>query len=133
MDRDFERFRGGPNEALQDRLYVTLSPTRNIVLNRNAYERLGRPAAVRLYFSRTRDCIALEVASGNFNDAFPVVANGLSSWRISAAPFCRHFNISVDTTVKFVAPNLEGDTLTLNLAETISVARPKRRQNLRAG
>jgi len=63
---------------------------------------------VRLYYSRTRDCIGLEAASGNFNDTFPVVANGPSGWRISAAPFCRHFNISVDTTVKFVAPNLDG-------------------------
>lgn len=128
MDRDFEIFRGGPNEALQSRLYVTLSPTRNIVLNRNAYERLGRPPAVRLYYSRTRDCIGIERATPNFNDVFPVVSNGPSGWRIGAAPFCRHFNISVDTTVKFVMPEFSGDSLLLNLAETISVARPKRRR-----
>lgn len=129
MDRDFERFRGGPNEALQDRLYVTLSPARNFVLNRNTYEQLGSPAAVRLYYSHKRDSIGIETASGNFNEAFPVVPNGASGWRICAAPFCRHFNLSVETTMKFLTPVIVGTTMTLNLVETISVARPKRRQN----
>lgn len=128
MDRDFERFRGGPNEALQSRVYVTLSPTRNIVLNRNAYERFGRPGAVRFYYSRKRDCIGLERVSPHFNDAFPVVPNGPSGYRISAAPFCRNFNISVEATVKFVTPEFKGDSLLLKLGETISVARPKRRR-----
>ncbi len=132
MDRDFEKFIAGPNEALQSRVYVTLSPTRNIVLNRNAYERLGRPGAVRLYYSRTRDCIGVEPASPSFNDSFPVMANGPSGWRISSAPFCRHFNISPETTVKFIAPEFNGTSMLLNLAETISVARPKRRRTPRA-
>lgn len=128
MDRDFERFRGGPNEPLQSRIYVTLSPRRNLVLNRNAYEQLGRPAAVRLYYSRDRDAIGIEPTSPRLGDAFPVVANGAAGWRVSAAPFCRHFNISVDTTVRFAAPAFQGSSLLLSLAETISVARPKRRR-----
>ena len=128
LERDFEKFRGGANEALQDRVYVTLSPTRNIVLNRNAYERLGRPGSVRLYYSRLRDCIGIENSSGNFNDSFPVRTNGPVGWRISAAPFCRHFNISVETTVKFLTPEFIGPSLLLNLGDIISVARPKRRR-----
>ena len=128
MDRDFERFRGGPNEPLQNRVYVSLTQTRNIMFNRNAYERLGRPPAVRLYYSRNRDTIGIERTSPNFNDAFPVVPNGPTGWRISAAPFCRHYNISPDSTLRFVAPQFQGNSLLLNLADTISVARPKRRR-----
>ena len=126
MDRDFERFIGGPNEARQDRLYVTLSPTRNLVINRKVYEQLGQPASVRLYYSRRRDCIGVERSPGSFNDSFPVMANGPVGYRISAAPFCRHFGISVESTVKFISPEFDGESLLLNLGETISVARPGR-------
>lgn len=125
MDRDFEIFRGGPTQPLQDRLYVTLSPTRNIILNANAYKRLGSPAAVRLYYSRRRDTIGIELAGPDVNDAFPVVPNG-RGWRISAAPFCRHFGITVDTTVKFISPQFTGDSLLLDLTATIAIARKRR-------
>ncbi len=128
FDRDFEKFPGGPNEALQDRLYVTLSPTRNIVINRKVYEQLGQPSSVRLYYSRKRDCIGIERTSDSFNDSFPLMKNGPVGWRISAAPFCRHFNISVETTVKFLHPEINSGSLLINLGETISVARPKRRR-----
>lgn len=127
MERDFERFLGGPTQALPTRMHITLHSTRHIVLNRNAYERFGSPAAVRLYYSARRDSIGIERTSPNFNDAFPVISNGASGWRINAATFCRHFNISVDTTVKFLAPEFNGDTLLLRLAETVGVARPRRR------
>jgi hypothetical protein len=128
MERDFERFRGEPNEDRATRLYITLSPTSNIILNRKAYEMLGRPATVHLYYSRERDAIGIEVTSPRFNNAFPVMPNGPTGYRISAAPFCRHFNISVETTSKFIQPEFKGNTLTLKLGETISVARPKRRR-----
>ena len=128
MEKDFERFQAGPNEALRNRVYVTLSPTRNIVLNRRAYELLGRPQAVRLYYSRERGAIGLEVSSPRFNEAFPVMPNGPSGYRISAAPFCRHFNISPEETLKFITPELNGLTMTLKLSETVSVARPKRKR-----
>lgn len=128
FDRDFERFHGGPNEARQDRLYITLSPTRNIVINQKVYEQLGKPTSVRFYYSRRRDCIGIEPTSERFNDSFPLMKNGPVGWRISAAPFCRHFNISVETTVKFLNPEVKGRSLLLDLSETISVARPKRRR-----
>jgi hypothetical protein len=47
---------------------------------------------------------------------------------INSAPFCRHFNIEVDSTRKFINPDLAGDTLYLSLAKTISVATRKRRK-----
>jgi hypothetical protein len=128
MERDFERFRGEPNEDPAKRLYVTLSTQNQILLNRRAYELLGRPSAVHLYYSRERDAIGIEVTSPRLNNAFPVMPNGPAGWRISAAPFCRHFNISVETTSKFVQPEFKGNTLTLKLGEIVSVARPKRRR-----
>jgi hypothetical protein len=127
MHRDFERFRGGPNEAMSKRLHVTISPAKLILLNRNVYNLLGRPAAVHLGYSRQRDAIAIEPTSARFNDAFPLVANPCN-WRINAAPFCRHFGISIDTTLKFIDPELDGNTLYLKLGHTVSVGGRKRRK-----
>ena len=133
MDKDFEKFQGRPTEALRNRVYVTLSPKRNIVLNRRAYELLGRPQAVRLYFSRDRSAIGLEPVSPRFNDAFPLMPNGSAGYRISAAPFCRHYNIAPDETLKFIAPEVDGHSMMLKLGETISVARPRRRRTKPVG
>ncbi|MEQ1646763.1 MAG: hypothetical protein ABL959_25135, partial [Pyrinomonadaceae bacterium] len=105
MDRDFERFRGGPNEAIGNRLHVTISPQRLILLNRNMFTALGSPAAVYLNYSRQRDIIAVEPTSPRLPEAFPVIKN-IMNYRINAAPFCRHFGIDIDTQLKFVAPEI---------------------------
>lgn len=125
MDRDFEVFHAGPNEALSKRLHVTLNRQRIIHINRNAYDRFGRPPAVRLSYSAQRDAIGIEAVSPRMNGAFPIIPE-CRGYRINAAPFCRHFNISPDTTLKFVDPEITGQTMMLKLRDTISVARARR-------
>lgn len=127
MDRDFERFLGGPNEPASKRIHVTISPNRVIRLNRNTYQLIGSPEAAYLGYSRKRDTIAIEPTSPRMNAAFPVLVEG-AGFRINAAPFCRHFNISTDTTLKFARPGLQGKTLLLNLSETISVRRKRKKK-----
>ena len=56
MEREFEKFRGGPTLAPSDRIYVTINKENVIGINQNCYRMLGKPPAVFLYFSRTRDC-----------------------------------------------------------------------------
>jgi hypothetical protein len=126
MERDFEIFRTGPNEARSKRTHVTIGGYGIIRMNRNVYHMLGRPAAVRLAYSRERDAIWVEAVSPRLDEAFPVITDRMA-WRINAAPFCRHYNIQPDTTLKFVAPDINGQTMMLKLRETISVARPKRK------
>jgi len=120
MDREFERFHGGPNEAASRRVHVTISPAHLILLNRNIYFHLGKPAAVYLNYSRTSDIIALEPSSPRLPESFPVLEHG-HGWRINAAPFCRHFGIKIDTQLKFIRPELVDNALHLKLRETISV------------
>lgn len=127
MDRDFEKYMGGPTEALAERLRVSINRGRAILLNRNIYHRLGRPEAVLLGYSRTRDTIAVEPASPRLNESFPVIKNG-TNWRINAAPFCRHFNIRIDTPIQFVQPEIEGTSLYLNLAQVVTVGGWKQRR-----
>ena len=127
MDRDFERFNGGPNEDRSKRLHVTITPQRLLRINRNVYQQLGKPDAVRLYYSPKRDTIGIEVASHRLNGAFPVLPCG-PSYRINAAPFLRHYNIRIDTTIKFANPEIVGNELFLNLADIVSVAAKKRKK-----
>lgn len=127
LDRDFERFHGGPNEPASKRLHVTISPAKLILLNRNVYHLIGKPAAVYLNYSRARDIIAIEPASPRVPDSFPVIQNPYN-WRINAAPFCRNFNIDIDTQLKFIRPELEGNALMLKLGETVSVGGRKKRE-----
>ena len=127
LEREFERFRGGATEAAQKRIHVTINPQKLILLNRNMYHLFGKPDAVHLNFSRTRDIIAIEPASPRLTDIFPVVANNFN-WRINAAPFCRHFGIDIDTTLKFIRPEIDGNILYLKLSETVSVGGRKRKK-----
>ena len=127
MDRDFEPFRAGPNEARSLRLHVTISRQRILRINRNVFEKLGRPESVRLSYSRERDAIGIEAASPRLNDAFPLIPEP-AGHRINAAPFCRHFGIDVDTTLKFILPEIEGNALYLKLGEKVSVGGRKRRK-----
>ena len=105
-----------------------MSRQRIIRINRNVYEKLGRPEAVRLSYSHQRDAIGIETVSPRFNEAFPLIPER-SGYRINAAPFCRHFNIAPDVTRKFITPELEGRSMMLKLRETISVARTKRKRS----
>ncbi|MGI8813635.1 MAG: hypothetical protein ACR2IH_14060 [Pyrinomonadaceae bacterium] len=130
MDRDLEKFRGGPNKPAQYRMRVTLSNTNVLTFNRNAYQHLGKPPAVYLYFSRGRDLIALQpVHSLNMPEAFPVLPKGASGFRVNAASFCRHFGISLDTTLRFIDPEIREGKLELKLSETVSVAQVRPRKN----
>jgi hypothetical protein len=64
-------------------------------------------------------------ASSRVPESFPVIANRCN-WRINAVPFCRHFGIDIDTQLKFIRPDLDGDALLLKLNETVSVGGRKR-------
>ena len=80
-----------------------------------------------LHFSRVRDLIVVEpVQSINMQAAFPVLEKNVSGYRINAAPFCRHFGIKLDTTVRLVGPEIRNGRLELKLSETICVAQARR-------
>jgi hypothetical protein len=126
-DRDLEKFRGGPNKPAQYRMRVTLNKSNVLSFNRNTYEQLGRPPAVYLYFSRVRDLIVVEpVQSINMSEAFPVLEKSSSGYRINAAPFCRHFGICLDMTMRFIDPEIRNGKLELKMAEVVSVAQVRR-------
>jgi len=129
MDRDYEKFRGGPTLAPSDRIYVTINKENVIGINQNCYRMLGKPPAVFLYFSRTRDVIAIEpVQSPRLPEAFPVKPKTSVGWRVNASPFCKHFGIRIDTTERFITPELLDGKLHLKLAETVTIRQIRRKK-----
>lgn len=131
LDRKWEKFRGGPANAFGQSLEprVTINFRGKIFLNRKMYELLGSPKAVALFYSREDDAIAVQPAYDRFAEHFPVSRLGSSGAGIHASTFCRHYNIRVPTTERFIRPELTNEgQLILNLRETVTVGGIKRTQ-----
>ncbi|MEP6788931.1 MAG: hypothetical protein ABJB40_10900, partial [Acidobacteriota bacterium] len=107
LERNYEKFLGGPAKRLGQLAEprVTINRKGLIYLNRKAYESLGSPKAVSLYYSREDDSIAIEPAYPRFAENFPVITKQ-EGHSIHAASFCRHFGISVPNTERFLRPDL---------------------------
>lgn len=127
-DREFERFRGGPTQSKAERVYVTIDKRFVISINNNMHRLLGKPSAVYLHYSRKSDVIAVEpLSSSRLPEAFPVRERSGGGWRINASPFCKHFGIRLDTTERFICPEIHNGKLLLKLTETVTVQNQRRR------
>jgi len=132
LDRQCEKFIGGPTVAYSECVHVTLSRTGAIFLNQKAHKMMGAPQAVYLYFNRPKDMIILEPTSAlTANEAFQLKENQHGGRQIYANPFCKHFGIRVDAHQKFIDPTTDSaGRMYLKLSETITVSlgpRKKRR------
>jgi len=130
LTREFERFIGSPTEAYYDRVHITLAPKGMFLLNRKAYQMMGKPPAVYLNYSRAKDTIVLEpTQAARSNNAFPVKGCGRSGYRVSGNPFCKHFRIKPDAVIKFVNPHIDpAGRAFLKLTEAVIVARGPRKK-----
>ena len=120
---------GGPTQSPHDRIHVTINAQNVIGINNNCYKMLGKPPAVYLWFSREDDVIAIEpVHSHRLPAAFPVKEKTSVGWRINASPFCKNYNIRIDTTERFVSPEIRENKLWLNLRETATIRQMRRKK-----
>lgn len=128
LDREWEKFNGGPNLPKQDHVHITLNKGGIIYINGNGYRMLGRPEAVQLFFNRSNDKIAIKPAHARLKDAFPVKEKA-QHYLIHASPFCIHFGIKLDGTEKFVDPDIDNEgILHLDLSTTVTVSGTRRRR-----
>lgn len=127
IDSEWEKFHGGPAQPPHKKMHATIGPKRKILINGNLYRAWGKPEAVYLFYNRSRDQIALQPTSPRVPAAFPIRENR-KCYEIAASSFCRHFNINISATHKFLDPDLTSDgKLILKLSETILVTRHTRR------
>jgi hypothetical protein len=134
----WEEFEDGPTEPRENRLHVTLSPRCVIHLNGNVFEKLGKPAFVRLLFDRLNSRIGILPATALHENAFPVKVKGKGRHRIIwALPFCRYYGIHFHRIRSFQDAEIDEDgILRLDLLRTVPVvsrARKNSRSNSAAG
>ncbi len=121
LDRKWEKFKGGPQLKSSEEIRVTINRKGLIYMNPKAYQCFGSPKAVALYYSREDDSIAAEPAYPRFAENFQVVKKQMG-WAVHAATFCRHYNIRIPNTERFIRPDLTNEGhLILNLRETVTV------------
>ena len=134
MNRNWKIFLGGPNGTQRRGLpRVTLSKAKVFLLNRAAFECLGRPAAVELRFDRRTGTIGLAPTDAAAANAFPLKAKGDPLSRkydyhtINAAAFCTAFHIWLKHTILFAEPTLDEEgTLLLEMSTAVVVSRGSR-------
>ncbi len=101
-------------------IHITISPRRQVFLNRTAVSKLGEPVAVRLMFNEKERVIGIAAA--------PLKAKGAIELRLRTAdsgarafngtPFCQHIGLNPERTLQFHDPKLEGGVLVLDLKTT---------------
>jgi hypothetical protein len=128
LDRDWEKFNGGPNLAIQNRIHITMNKAGLIYMNGNARRMMGAPEAVQLFFNRKKDSIALKPAHARLKDVFPLRKQKTSSsFRIHANSFCANFGIKLDGVERFVDPDIDNEgILHLDLSTTVKVSGTRR-------
>src|SRR5690349_2751863 len=128
LDSRFEKFLGGPTQPPDRRIHVSIDRRGVITLNATCHKLLGRPAAAYLYYSRMDHTIAIAPAeSDKFPTAFPFRPNSSARY-LNAAPFCRHFGIKPDSTLRFTSPDIRDGALQLKLSETVTIKRERRKR-----
>jgi hypothetical protein len=127
MIKHFTEFEGRPNGAARGDVRVTLNHKKVFVLNAKAVEVLGHPPSVKLYFDEARKIVGIKPGDPTHRNSFKLKSFVSGHHRsITAAPFCTHFGIKVDSTVLFQVIDMEGDMLTLDITKTVRVGRGSR-------
>ncbi|MBK6590358.1 MAG: hypothetical protein IPG22_18920 [Acidobacteria bacterium] len=122
------KFTGGPFEPYEERLHVSMSDKGKILMNRRAYELIGSPPRIMLYFKPDSGKIGISPAHERLATGFRVREYSGSAVA-HCSTFVRHFGISLTGTHKFVGVDLSSEGyLQLDLAKTIQVGGQKRRR-----
>jgi len=119
LDGDWIRYDARPRERLFERVHVTINRKGQIHLSRNAYQLLGRPAAVTLYYEKTLGKIGIEKADARARGSIALVPKHFGAYAIYAMGFCRRNLIEVVGTHAFRQPEINHNgILILDLNET---------------
>lgn len=121
LSHNFEKYHGGDIRPPRGDIWVSLSRQSQFYLNKKAFEVLGSPEAVSLYFSREDAAIAIEPAFPSFHENLRV-RRGMNGYHISALGFCTHYGITPQKTIRFIDPVLTPEKqLILRLTQTTLV------------
>lgn len=108
MQLDWTILPRGDIHPASSRVYVTMNPKGEIVLNSTAFQRMGAPEAFQIFFNRTNNLIALRPAYAASKNAYPARKRGRRDARVVRAYRLLHeFGLRVPDTIEF--PDAEID------------------------
>ena len=126
-ENEWQKFRGAPLPAFDERVYVTLNRKSQIYMNRHTYHLLGAPPYVEMYLHRDGGSILIAAVPAATASSLAVREKQVG-YVILASPFCRHHNLRAAHTIQFTHPALTDGTLKLNLTQTVPTQIGLRRQ-----
>lgn len=125
MIENFIEFMGRPNRTSTDLPRVTLNKKGILLLNKVAFRALDEPAAVKLFFDGNNQVIGIKAADIRHSNSFAVRQK--DKWHnriVCASPFCKHFQIHVETTILFNDVDIDSKGLMkLDLRKSITIGR----------
>lgn len=127
--REWEEYDGGPRDRHKGRMHVTLNRRGMLLLNRTAYDALGRPDAAKLLFDRRRKIIGVRAAEPNDLRpfTFKTYRNG-SHRELQIHAFCVAYESVPTETIAFVNPTVDqNNILNLDLQNTRSATIDRKR------
>jgi hypothetical protein len=125
MIEHWTRFEGSSIAARRRQIRVVLGDKKDFNLNGAAFEALGEPEAVEMYFDEMLKRIGMKKCDPTLPYAFHLVRKTRTGFhRISAATFCNRFSIRAHTRVAFEGSYVDLDgILVLDLKKAIIAAR----------
>ena len=115
MARRWEEF-DEPGTPRIAKLHVSMSPTGNMLIGRNAYEALQQPTHAVMLWDGETDTIGIRPVPPRTLNAFQLYATNRSgAYRFHALRFMVKYEIQLDYTVRFPTATIEDGVLLLEL------------------
>lgn len=113
--RKWVEFGASPPPRNGKRLYVSVNANGIIAMNRLAFEKLGSPEAVRMFFDIDSLSIGLKPCELTAANAFPIAQRGNGTRIIWAKRFMKANQIFMSRTFRFLTPEIDEGFLALDL------------------
>ena len=115
MARIWEEF-SDPGTPRIAELHVSMSPSGNMLLSRNAYEALGKPTHVVMLFEEETSTMGIRPVPPRTLNAFQLYDSGRSgAHRFHALRFVNKHDIRLAYTIRFPTASIEDGVLVLEL------------------
>lgn len=127
MKRYWTEYTGKPRAATPDAIYASLNQHGDLVLNRKAYEELGAPERVRLFYDSRTEAIGLMPADPEADNGHKVRRFSTGSTHlVHCSRFLRLSGIKIEKTVSFPTAKMENGLLVLELKYRAPATIPNR-------
>ena len=129
MITQFELFEKLSTERIAKSMRISLNDRGTFSLNQKAFDDLGKPEAVELYYDKVNKLIAMRGCSPELKHASSVRQQGQTkSYLVRAMAFSTHYNINVKGTIVFSEPTIDDGMLVLAIATAVQVPPRKIKQ-----